>query len=996
MNGAGNNSGVWMFRVIRATVVVFVVCWVVQGVAFGMPSVHEYEIVPGSFRVSTSLAAAGAHADLTIGFDVAHEEVNGVPVGTFNDNRTTMIELPAGFIGNVMAVPTCTVAQLIGSNGVGQRGNPECSPASQVGVIGFEVNIRESGYEQVRLPLYNMEVTSFGVTAQFGFNVAGTIVQVVDARVRPGDSGITVESPNIAQLGEARNVSVTTWGLPAARVHDPERGMECFSTYRPICEGGGKQANIPVKPFLANPTSCDFEIAPHIARIRADSWEEPEKWATAETVVTPASVECERVPFHPSIEVQPTTRSAESSSGLNISLVVPQSWENPVGLASSHLKDSVVALPVGYTANPSLAAGLGVCTPEQLEEETSSTSPGAGCPDESQIGTVEVETPVLDEKLTGFVYIAKPFDNPFSEPGHPNGSLLALYIVVKSPQRGIVVKVAGRIEPDKTTGQLVTRFEGNPQVPFSRFKLKLRQGANSPLVSPPACGAYEAEAILTPWSAPFSPQHMLGVEPLSIETGIGGGPCPAGGVPPLKPEIVSGTQNNAAGRYSPFYLRIGRQDGEQELTGFTTVLAPGLSANLKGIALCADTAIETARQASGEEEIDAPSCPPASEIGHTIAEAGVGKILAQTPGKVYLAGPYHGSGLSIVSITIAKVGPFDLGTVVVRFALRINPITAQAEVDSAGSDPIPHIIKGIVAHVRDIRVYMDRPNFVLNPTSCRPLRIANAVTGAGADPSNPADQQTVTVTSPFQAADCRALNFKPVFKASTSGKTSRANGASLTATLTYPKAPQGTQTNIRSVKVSLPKQLPSRLSTLQHGCLASVFEANPAACPSASRVGTAKAITPILPVPLEGPAYFVSHGGAKFPELIVVLQGYGITIELHGETFISKTGITSSTFRNVPDAPVSSFQLTLPQGPGSALAANGNLCALTRTVTQRKRTVTIVHGHRKTVTRTIHKTVPAGLSMPTTFTAQNGLEIHQSTQIAVLGCRHPKPGKKRP
>jgi hypothetical protein len=842
-----------------------------------------------------------------------------------------------------------------------------------------------------------MEVTSFGVAAQLGFNVVGTIVQVVNARVRPGDSGITVESPNIAQLGEARNVSVTTWGLPAARVHDAERGMECFSTYRPICDGGGQKANIPVKPFLANPTSCDIEITPHIAHIRADSWEEPEKWSTAETVVKPASEECERVPFDPSIELRPTTRSAESSSGLNISLVVPQSWENPVGIASSHLKDSVVTLPVGYTANPSLAAGLGVCTPEQLQAETFSSAPGAGCPDESQIGTVEVETPVLDEKLTGFVYIAKPFDNPFSEPGHPNGSLLALYIVVKSPQRGIVVKVAGRIEPDKTTGQLVTRFEGNPQVPFSRFTLKLRQGANSPLVSPPACGEYEAEADLTPWSAPFSPQPMLGAEPLSIETGVGGGPCPSGGVPPLKPQIVSGTQNNAAGGYSPFYLRIGRQDGEQELTGFTTVLAPGLSANLAGVALCPDAAIEAARQASGEEEIDAPSCPPASEIGHTIAEAGVGKILAQTPGKVYLAGPYHGSGLSIVSITSAKVGPFDLGTVVIRFALRINPITAQAEVDSAGSDPIPHIIKGIVAHVRDIHVYMDRPNFVLNPTNCRPLTIANAITGAGADPSNSADQQTVTITSPFQAADCRALTFKPAFKVSTSGKTSRTNGASLTATLTYPKAPQGTQTNIRSVKVSLPKQLPSRLSTLQHGCLASVFEANPAACSAASRVGTAKAITPILPVPLEGPAYFVSHGGAKFPELVVVLQGYGVTIELHGETFINKAGITSSTFRTVPDEPVGSFQLTLPQGPGSALAANGNLCALTRTVTQRKRTVTVVHGHRKTVTRTIHKTMPAGLSMPTTFTAQNGLEIHQSTKIAVLGCRHStNSGKKRP
>ena len=235
---------------------------------------------------------------------------------------------------------------------------------------------------------------------------------------------------------------------------------------------------------------------------------------------------------------------------------------------------------------------------------------------------------------------------------------------------------------------------------------------------------------------------------------------------------------------------------------------------------------------------------------------------------MYLAGPYHGAALSIVSITSAKVGPFDLGTVVIRFALRINPTTAQVEVDSTGSDPIPHIIQGIVVHVRDIRVYIDRPSFILNPTNCAPMSISNTITGAGADPANPADQAPVSITSPFQAADCASLGFKPVFKVSTSGKTSRANGASLTVKLTYPKAPQGTQANIARVKVDLPKQLPSRLTTLQKACTAAQFNANPAGCPAASFVGHAKAITPILPVPLEGPAIFVSHGGEAFPSLI--------------------------------------------------------------------------------------------------------------------------------
>jgi hypothetical protein len=337
-------------------------------------------------------------------------------------------------------------------------------------------------------------------------------------------------------------------------------------------------------------------------------------------------------------------------------------------------------------------------------------------------------------------------------------------------------------------------------------------------------------------------------------------------------------------------------------------------------------------------------------------------VLAQAPGKVYLAGPYHGSALSIVSITSATVGPFDLGTVVIRFALRINPSTAQVEVDSAGSDPIPHIIQGIVVHVRDIRVYMNRPSFILNPTSCAPMSISNTITGAGADPANPADQAPVSIASPFQAANCATLAFKPVFKVSTSGKTSRSKGASLSVKLTVPGA-LGTQANIKSVKVDLPKQLPSRLTTLQKACTAAQFNANPAGCPAASVVGHATAITPLIPVPLVGPAYFVSHGGEAFPSLIVVLQGYGITIDLVGSTYISKAGITSSTFKTVPDQPVTSFELTLPEGKFSALAANGNLCT-------------------------------SKLAMPTAFTAQNGAVIHESTKIGVTGCPKAKKVKK--
>jgi hypothetical protein len=541
-----------------------------------------------------------------------------------------------------------------------------------------------------------------------------------------------------------------------------------------------------------------------------------------------------------------------------------------------------------------------------------------------------------------------------------------MYIVVRNRERGIVVRLKGRIEADPVTGRLTTTFLNNPQVPFSKFTLKLRQGATSPLVSPPVCGLYTAQADLTPWSAPSSPQHVFS-PPFAIETGIGGGPCPSGGVPPFHPGLTAGTLNNSAGAYSPMDIRITRNDGEQEITRFSSILPPGLTAKLAGIPFCPDANIEAAKHVTGAQEETTPSCPAASEIGHSLVGAGVGTVLAYTPGKVYMAGPYNGAPFSIVAITSAKVGPFDLGTVVVREALEINPETAVVTVDAKASDPIPHIIKGIVIHVRDIRVYIDRSQFMINPTNCNPLSFAATVTGAGADPANPADQSPVTINTPFQLANCQNLAFKPIFKVSTSGKTSRANGASLTAKLTYPNAPVGTQANIRSVKVDLPKQLPSRLTTLQKACTAAQFNTNPAGCPVASVVGHAKAITPILPVPLEGPAYFVSHGGEAFPSLIVVLQGYGVRLDLVGSTFISRKGITSSTFKTVPDAPVGSFELTLPQGPHSVLAAN--------------------------LPKGRHNLCGQKLTMPTDITAQNGAEIKQNTKIAVTGCPKVKAKK---
>ena len=949
--------------------------------ALGAPSSHPFEIVPGSFQITPSTLQAGAHENLTTSFEFATEDEK-----TDNDVRTTVVNLPAGFVGNDTAVPTCSMADLVGQ--VAEKG-AGCPPNTQVGTISLDLTVSKKPVLDT-FPVYNVEVTSNGVAAELGFN-AIVLTQILPVTVRPGDSGLTVTSPDIINITEPHHISVTIWGVPGSHEHDVERGRNCYASAEETvakCYGGGEEVDEAPRPFLSTPTSC----GPNVATMKSDSWEEPGRWSEAEALV-PSMVECDRLPFAPSLVVQPTTSSAESPSGLNVTEEVPQSWEKAETLSTANLKDTKLTLPVGYTINPSAGSGLGVCTPQQLETETAEGLPGSGCPSESKIGTVSVETPVLTEKLGGAVYIAAPYDNrpEFGTPEHPGGSLLALYVVVKAPPRGILVKLAGKVEPNPVTGQLVTTFDETPQVPFNKFTLSLTQRATSPLVSPPACGSYTAEADLTPWSEPLTPSVLF--DSFAVENGIGGGACPAGGVPPFHPSIEAGTLNNNAGAYSPMDIRIARGDGEQELTRFSSLLPAGLTANLSGIPFCPDADIEAAKTVTGAQEEADPSCPVASEIGHTLVGAGVGSVLAYTPGKIYLAGPYNGAPFSVVSITSAKVGPFDLGTVVIRFALEINPETAVVTVDAKASDPIPHIIDGIVIHVRDIHVYVDRQDFMLNPTSCDAMHFGATVGGGGADPTNPADQQFVSIEDPFQLANCQSLTFKPDFKVSTSGKTSKAQGASLTAKLTVPAA-LGTQANIREVKVDLPKQLPSRLTTLQKACTAAQFNTNPAGCPAASNIGYAKAITPILPVPLEGPVYFVSHGGEAFPSLEIVLQGYGVKIDLVASTFISKSGITSSTFHTVPDQPVTSFEITLPEGKYSALAANGNLCATTRSVTTKKTVKEKVHGKTKKITKKTTKQVAEPLTMPTAFVAQNGAEIHESTPVSVTGCAKAKPAKK--
>jgi uncharacterized repeat protein (TIGR01451 family) len=897
-----------------------------------------YGMAPGGLATSLSSTQAGAHADLTASIAWNTVDDQGTLAGAPKD---TTFDLPPGFAGDLVDTPACSPVSF---------SREQCPIETQVGVTTLTLNYGFR-HEMATAAVYNLapdpgDVAKLGFLAVV-FNIQGSV------SVRPEDDGLRTVFEDAPQgPAELDNDLLTIWGVPADPVHDPER-------FQPNFQGGsggtfGVSSSAPLTPFLTNPTACTGGALE--ASLTTDSWEAPGQDAEVRMPFGPI-VGCDRLEMQPSLTAEPTTSSAYAPSGLDVTLGVPQTYNNAEGLATSTLKRAVVTLPEGMTVNPSAGAGLQGCTQAQFEEEEKQYVLGRGCSPESKLGSVKIVTPAIKEEGRGSVFLAQPYANPFK-------SLLALYVVARFPNRGVLVRVAGKVVPDPLTGRLVTTFDttnagpvgaGLPPLPFSTFVFSFRQGETSPLVTPPACGEYSVGAQLSSWADPVGELSLLAPS-FAISSGFDGGACPSGGVSPFKPQVIAGTQSSDAGSYSPFDIRIVRGDGEQEITGFASQLPPGLTASLTGVPFCSEAQIALARQQSGAQAETEPACPAASQIGRTLVGAGVGSVLVYAPGKLYMAGPYEGAPFSIVAVTSAKVGPFDLGSVVVHLPLRIDPVTAAVSVPAGASDQIPHIIDGIVIHVRDIRVYVDRPNFIINPTNCNPLSFTATVIGSGASFTDPADDQPVSLSEPFEAANCARLAFKPSFSASTSGKTSRADGASLTVKLAYPSAPQGTQTNIAQVKVDLPKKLPSRLLTLQKACIERTFVEDPARCPAGSIIGHATAVTPILPVPLTGPAYFVSHGGAQFPEVVIVLQGYGVTLDLHGETFISKAGITSSTFRTVPDDPIGSFELTLPEGPDSALAANANLCSST-------------------------------LTMPTLFVAQNGATIHQATPIAVTGCK---------
>ncbi len=487
-------------------------------------------------------------------------------------------------------------------------------------------------------------------------------------------------------------------------------------------------------------------------------------------------------------------------------------------------------------------------------------------------------------------------------------------------------------------------------MPVSELKLTFYGGPEAALSTPSACGSYQTTSLLKPWSdepaegeAHGTPDAEPAVEPFQITSG-----CTSGFAPGFK----AGTANPVAGAFSPFSLTISRNDGEQQLSGVQISMPKGLVGKLAGITECTQAQIRHAEGNTGTAEKADPSCPASSFLGTVQTGAGPGKDPFYVSGRAYLTGPYKGAPYGVVVIVPALAGPFDLGTVVVRSQININPHTAQVTVTS---DPLPKMLDGIPLQVRRIEISINKPNFTLNPTNCETTQVSGLLSSfEGAQHA---------ATARFQVGSCGSLAFKPGFKVTTKARHTKRFGASL-----HVKIASGLgQANVKSVLVKLPKQLPARVATLKGACSEKQYAENPAGCPATSRVGTAIARTPLLATPLTGPAIFVSHGGAAFPDLDIVLQGAGITVELEGNTDI-KHNITTSNFKSAPDVPFNSFELTLPTGPTSALAANGNFCFK----------IVVKHKH-KTKKR-------VKLIMPTTITGQNGAVVKQNTVIKVQGC----------
>ncbi len=899
---------------------------------------HGFGFLSGPEGFSATVYADGGEAatqaathpyglDLEIGLNQGGE-FEAQPGAAFPDGdpRDLRIELPPGLLANPAALAKCSAEQFHSprlSPFEVSRSGESCPDKSQVGTV--EVQSSQGGGQLRRFGLFNLTPPP-GVAAQLGFAPYGTPI-VFDLHLRLGQAGayaFAIEATDLPQALDLSGLGLSLWGIPWAASHNPERG-NCLNEAEPQfpwakCSVGEPATNKP-KAYLTLPSRCapalDFSVS-------ADSWQQPTQVSRSaqslDSLGEPAPVQaCASVPFDPVAAGQLNTTKASSGSGYAFALsAIQEGLTEPAQRAPSPARQILVRLPQGVTVNPSVGAGLIACSPAQYAAESATSPQGAGCPNGAKIGEFSVTSPLFAERFEGAIYLATP-DNPTTTiPGQENpfDSLVAIYLIAKIPARGVLIEVAGRLDADPTTGTLSASFDNLPQLPYTDLDLSFRAGQRAFLVSPPACGAATTEIEATAWSSPVT---ELATTSSQISSGIDAGPCPPPGAPPFAPDALTGGVNSNVNSYTPYFVRLTRKDTEQEITSYSLVLPRGITGKLAGIPFCGEAQIAASRTRRGFAETANPSCPPASQVGSTLTGYGVGQALTYAPGRIYLAGPYRGQPLSLVTINSATVGPFDLGTIVIRSAFSVNPRTAQLEIDSRASDPIPHIIDGIPLHLREVRVYVDRPQFTHNPSSCEPSALISTLTGAGARFGDPSDDSSATVSRHFQLLNCLELGFRPRLGLRLRGGSRRGQYPSLRATFAA-RGPR--DSNLKRIEVTMPHSLFLAQNHIRTVCTRVQFDAE--RCPAGSVYGKAVAYTPLFDTPLRGPVYLRSSSH-RLPDLVASLRSGEVRIVVEGEIGPAARGIRAF-FDELPDAPINRFVMTLNGGKRGLLVNSADIC----------------------------------------------------------------------
>ena len=880
--------------------VVLAVVMIAAPLANAAVPIVTYSAVPGSTQ-------AGGHPDLEVHFIVKNRiEQQSQSACNCEDAKDATVHLPAGFIGNPHATPQCSIADFSADS---------CPIDSQIGIANIE-----TGFLPFNSVVYNL-VPPPDEAGLLGFKIFlfdTPQFTVLSARTG-GDYGLDATATSIYHglSVPLKEFTQVLWGVPASPIHNLLRlnpkynpntteELPLTSYADTLCDANGAESttdpntvvkpchyaippvssNSPEIPFLQNPTNCDGPLSSELDVLGYDGSDQTklDPW--------PQMTGCDQLGFNPSLYAQPTTSHTDAASGIDVNLSVPQEL-SPTFPSPSELRATTVSLPEGFSINPNAADGKTACSDE---EASFGSTEEAHCSEFAKVGSLEIDSSALPGPLPGFVYLGKPLP----------GDRYRIFLVADGFATHI--KLAGTVHTDPVTGQLTITFNELPQSPLTAFNMHFFGSERGLLATPTQCDEYPVTTTFTPWDSSIGAQTST--QYFSLTSGPSGAPCP-GAARPFTPSFEAASADPTAGSHAPFSLEVRRADGDQNLSELTVATPPGFSATLAGVSYCPDAALARIADASytGLEELENPVCPAGSLIGSAVTGLGAGDHPLYVPSKVYLAGPYKGAPLSLAVITPALSGPYDLGNVVVRAALHVDPFTAQI---TAVSDPLPLIREGIPLRVRSVRINLDRPNFAINPTNCTAFKIEASLTG---NQGGIAD-----LNAPYQVANCGTLPFGPKLSLRLSGSTKRTANPSLHTVLTTVPHESG----ISKAVVALP---PSELLDNGHinaPCTRAQF-ASAGGCPASSVIGFAKATTPLLGQPLEGPVYLMSGFGHTLPDVVADLKGQ-IEILLDGRVDTVHGGLRT-TFETVPDAPVTRFSLNLYGGSKGLLENGVGVCA---------------------------------------------------------------------